>query len=479
MHTIELGQLQNRKFYFVGIKGTGMAALAELFTLDGAVVSGSDVADTFFTQNSLDLRHITYSNGFNPVNVPGDVDAVIYSAAYSPDSHPELQRARELKLPLIGYTEALGAYSRLYKSVGVSGVHGKTTTTAMLGIILRAFGFPHRLLTGSLVPDFGNSAVLNLGGNWFVAETCEYRRHFLNFSAQNILLTSIEEDHQDYYPDLQSIEAAFLEYVSRLPRGGCLVYCANDPNVVSLVQNMKSFRSDLFFKAYGIDDTGMDWVAHQIQQEKGLLRFKVGSLPTQFELSVPGKHNVANACGALAMASEMYLQEFQRLPSESQYQEAARQLSNFKSTYRRSQVLGERNGVLVMDDYAHHPTAIRKTLEGIKAFYQPHRLVVSFMSHTYSRTQALLEDFAQAFQVADVIMFHKIYASARESNQTGISGRILAERAQKYQDQVYYFEEFDDAIPFLKDYLRPGDLLLTMGAGDNWKLAIRYLEDPS
>ncbi len=477
MTTDELVEVRDRRFYFVGIKGTGMAALAELFTLDGALVCGSDVDDRFFTQASLDRCRISYYNGFNPDHVPQDADAVIYSAAYSPDSHPELLQARKFNLPLIGYTEALGAYSRRFHSVGVAGVHGKTTTTAMLGIVLRAFDFPLRLLTGSLVPDFGNSAVLHLGGHWFVAETCEYRRHFLHFSPRNILLTSIEEDHQDYYPDLQSITTAFKEYISLLPEGGGLVYCSDDANVLDLVTTLKKNRPDIRYLPYGVHTEDIAWRAHDIQEAKGFLDFHIGDLPIGFRLSIPGRHNVVNAVGAIAMATEMYRQEFGRGPSVEQYRAAADRLAAFKSTYRRSQVLGEKNGILVMDDYAHHPTAIKKTLEGIKAFYRPRRLVVSFMSHTYSRTQALLEEFARSFESADTVLFHKIYASARESNQSGISGKVLADSAQKYRGEVYYFEEFSDALPFLRKHLEPGDLFLTMGAGDNWKLATSFLED--
>jgi len=476
MFEIRPDELSGKSIYFVGIKGTGMSALAELWTLDGAKISGSDVPDHFFTELSLINRKIPFINGFREQNVPPNADLIVYSAAYSPETHPELVHAKELKVPMINYTQALGEYSRHFTSVGVAGVHGKTTTTALLGIMLKELNIPFRLLTGSIVPDFGNSAIFNNGGKFFVAETCEYRRHFLNFHPTKILLTSIEPDHQDYYPNLSSIMSAFQEYVNSLPLGGTLVYCCDDGNVLELVESIRGQRPDISFIPYGLSSKANQFQIVEIQETRGLIEFRLAGYPTVFQLTIPGRHNVVNSCGAFAMMMDLFHESFQRQPEKHEIEQVAHGLKNFRSTHRRSQLLGRKNGVIIMDDYAHHPTAIQKTLQGIRAFYQPKRLIVSFMSHTYSRTQALLEDFAKSFNAADVVLLHKIYASAREKNQTGISAEILFEETKKFHPEVYFFEEPENALSFLSSFLKEGDLFLTMGAGDNWKLGNLLLE---
>ena len=219
--------LNKCRIHLVGAKGTGMCALAEILTAAGAIVSGSDVADTFYTDRILASLGIPVHD-FDPENVRSTTDLVIHSAAYRPDQHPELLRARNSGIPIATYPEALGGLSRTMDSSGICGVHGKTTTTALAGVVARACGLPATILAGSAVADFGDRSTMVLGNKLFIAETCEYRRHFLSFSPQRIVLTSIEPDHQDYYPDLQSIMKAFLEYALLLPAGGSRVYCADD-----------------------------------------------------------------------------------------------------------------------------------------------------------------------------------------------------------------------------------------------------------
>lgn len=462
-------------YYFVGLKGTGMSALAELLVRDGARVVGSDTADSFFTQTALSRLGITCFEGFTADNLPSDVDAVVFSAAYSPERHPELVRARELGLPVWSYPEVLGAYSRLYRSFGVAGVHGKTTSTAMVGLILRALGLPSRVLTGSVVPDFGDSAVLHSGGEVFVAETCEYRRHFLHFHPQGILLTAIEEDHHDYYPDLRSIVQAFDDYVQLLPQGGLLVHSADCPNVLGLVQRLRRSRADLQLVSFGRGARG-EFGLTSMAEEQGRVLFSLGGLEGSWELSIPGQHNAVNASGALALAWSIFRALRGRDPDGTEREAVRGALRDFRSTYRRSQVVGQRDGILVMDDYGHHPTAIRLTLGALRRFYRPVRLVVSFMSHTYSRTAALLHDFAQSFGEADVLILHEIYASARETDCRGIDALTLVEAARQQHPRVVYFPRPLDALDFLRDELKPGDLFVTMGAGDNWKLGKAFLE---
>jgi UDP-N-acetylmuramate--alanine ligase len=220
---------QNSFIYFVGIKGTGVCALAELVLNAGIKVRGSDTDEVFYTDTILKNLQIPYYENFDEDHITKDIDTVIHSAAYSPDTNPELAKALKLNIPIIKYTDALGMWSAKFDSTGVCGVHGKTTTTALAGVCARGAGLPAQILTGSCAFDFGGKSTLNLGDKFFIAETCEYRRHFLSFHPKRIILTSIESDHQDYFPDYKSILDAFVEYCRLLPCGGELIYCADDP----------------------------------------------------------------------------------------------------------------------------------------------------------------------------------------------------------------------------------------------------------
>ncbi|MDR2951980.1 MAG: Mur ligase domain-containing protein, partial [Treponema sp.] len=214
--------------YFVGIKGTGVCALAELMHEAGMKVTGSDTPEVFYTDTILQKLHIPYYQNFDSSHITSDIDVLIHSAAYSADSNPELARALRLSIPVIKYPGALGAWSAKFDSAGICGVHGKTTTTAIAGVMARSAGLPAQVLAGSAVADFGGRSTLSLGSKYFIAETCEYRRHFLSFHPKHIVLTAVESDHQDCFPDYESIRDAFIEYCRLLPPGGELIYCADD-----------------------------------------------------------------------------------------------------------------------------------------------------------------------------------------------------------------------------------------------------------
>ncbi len=468
-----------KRVYMVGIKGTGMAALAELLVDQGVELSGSDVADKFFTDEILTALKVPYFEGFAPENVPSTADLVIYSAAYNPETHPELLKARALGLPVLTYTQALGAFSLRFApsgAAGISGVHGKTTTTAMTGVVIRALALDASVLAGSLVPDFGERATLRLGKRWFVAETCEYRRNFLDFHPSKILCTSIELDHTDYFRDEADIEAAFWEYAQRLPQGGTLIFCADEPGAVRLADHVKKARPDVELVSYGLSAQGSPFQVKAIDFQPGLVRFSLQGWSTPLGLTIPGRHNIVNAAGACALAFSLFKDDQVRWPNEVEIARVAQALEGFRGSRRRSQIVGEVGGVLVMDDYGHHPTAVKTTLEGLREFYPDRRLVVDFMSHTYSRTKTLLEEFASSLESADEVVLHKIYASARETWDGVTTGRVLYDRTRALRGAVRYFEEPLDALPYYLESLHEGDLLVTMGAGDNWKVGRAFLE---
>ena len=473
----EILSTKGASVYCVGIKGTGVAALAELLKASGLNVSGSDTGEVFYTDAILEELGISRYESFDPAHVPQDADLVVHSAAYSAETNPELAEALRRGLPVVKYSDALGAYSELFDSSGIAGVHGKTTTTAIAGELLRAAGLPARILAGSAVSGFGGRSTLNLGNRYFVAETCEYRRHFLAFRPRQIVLTSVESDHQDYYPSYKDIRDAFVEYLEKLPNDGVLVYCADDPGAREAAESVLEKRKVLRAIPYGFNAEGPYTITdYAVQNERSV--FRLAGFPGELALRVPGRHCVLDATAALALTGVLAEKEFGREAGEiwkGETGERVREaLPRFAGSRRRSEILGEAGGILFMDDYGHHPTAIRTTLEGLKEFYPRRRLVLSFMSHTYTRTAALLDDFASSLLPADVVFLHKIYASARENPpggpSGGVDGKTLFEKTRVLRDGVFYTDEPEAAAAELEGLLKPGDLFITMGAGDNWKL---------
>ena len=459
--------------YCVGIKGTGVCALAELMHNAGFKVSGSDTTEKFYTDEILKELKIPYYENFDSSRITKDISLLIYSAAYSTVLNPELARAAEIGIPAIKYTDALGQWSARFDSTGICGVHGKTTTTALCGVLAQAVNLPAQILTGSA--SFGGRSTLFLGDKYFIAETCEYRRHFLSFHPNRLILTSVESDHHDCFPEYESIRDAFIEYCHLLPQGGQIIYCADDNGATEVAQIIKTERSDIEIIPYGFSALS-DYriLSYNVENERAV--FKLAGFDGEFKLSIPGKHTALNAAAALALI--VLLNESPLCMEKLQSVKDA--LENFKSTKRRSERIGEvfcKDGgsIIFMDDYGHHPTAIKSTLEGIKSFYPARRLIVSFMSHTYSRTGALFNEFVSCFNSADILYLHRIYASAREKYNGVVDGKALFEKTEQKRSscgkETYYVDEPEDAFEPLCRILKSGDLFITLGAGNNWVLA--------
>ena len=462
------------RVHLVGIKGTGMAALAEILASRGARVTGSDTTETFYTDAVLRKLSIPFREGFSEGNLPTDAQLVVYSAAYRSDENPELIAAARRGIPMVLYPEALGLLSGLCDASGVSGVHGKSTTTAMCGTILKAWGFPATVLVGTEVPGFGGRSTLVQGDKYLVAETCEYRRHFLNFHAERIVITSVEPDHLDYFRDLEDILSAFETFGRSLPFQGAVISCADDPGARAAAARIFKRRDDLTMVPYGTSAEGPFRIT-DVEQGEGVSRFTLAGLSARFSLRVPGDHMILDAAAALALSCRLWEREHGGR-AEPDVTAAAAALEAFTGSRRRSEIVGEAGGVLFMDDYAHHPTAVEKTLAGIRRFHPGRRLIVDFMSHTYSRTRALLQEFGTCFGPADLVILHRIYPSARETDTgTGLSEELHSAVARSHP-RVVYFAEPGEAVPFLKKELSKGDLFVTMGAGDNWKIGRELLQ---
>ena len=511
--------LKGIHFHFVGINGTGMAALVEIFYRNGAVITGSDVSERFYTDEILEKLGIK-ALPFAAENITDSVQYVVYSSAYKLDVNPDLIEATKRGIPCLLYTEALGAYSARAYSCGICGVHGKTSTTGLVGTILKEIDdIPSQVLAGSVINSFGGTCTYTspLVGesekSIFVAETCEYQRHFMSFCPQKIILTSVESDHEDYYPTYESIRDAFVDYICKLPMFGELIYCADDAGAVETALIAYNKRPDLHLVAYGVNAGGDYGITFEkVENEKnqfGIKLFdgtaggekfcdKAGS-GKEFYLKMPGHHEVLDATAAVALVCQL-LRYFGKHPSEY-VEKIAQGLANFSGGKRRSEIVSQfktksGNDVIVIDDYGHHPTAVKTTLEGYRQFYKGRKLIVDFMSHTYSRTQALLQEFARSTSAADIIILNKIYSSARENAADfNITGRTLFDETVKYlasisedewksehpdrkKPEVFYYEEATDAADFVKAELekplppeyKDGYLFITMGAGDNWKL---------
>ncbi len=294
-------QLAGLHIHLVGAKGTGVCALAELLVGAGAVVTGSDVDDTFYTDQVLAAIGVPVFP-FAAANIDAGLGLVIHSAAYKPEDHVELVRARALGVPVMTYPEALGSLSAARDSSGICGVHGKTTTTALAGVVARALDLPASVLVGSAVGAFGGRSTLTLGDQLLIAETCEYRRHFLAFKPRRLVLTSVEPDHQDYYPDYEAIATAFVEYLCTLPRGGSVVYCADDPGAVDVWSRSLRARPDLRGIPYGFTAEGAFGIlAYGVQGERGLFRLR--GLDVEWRIRVPGRHLALDAAAAIALCA--------------------------------------------------------------------------------------------------------------------------------------------------------------------------------
>lgn len=476
--------------HFVGIKGTGMVALVEILTARGAIITGSDVSERFYTDEILEKLGISALE-FSEKNITDSVEYVIYSSAYSLEKNPDLIQAVKKNIPVMLYTQALGAISATAYSCGICGVHGKTTTTGLTGTLLKQLDLPAQVLAGSIISSFGNSCTMTNNcksgeRNYFVAETCEYQRHFMSFCPQKIILTSVESDHQDYYPTYEDIRDAFVDYICKLPEGGQLIYCADDAGAVETADIVRRKRNDIQFIPYGEKADGdYNLVFGSVKEGKHFFTLKsIG----ECAIAVPGDHNVRNAAAALALNIEL-LKTAGKNPADYTAQ-LKNGLLAFAGGKRRSEIVGRAKNklgqeVIFIDDYAHHPTAIKTTLAGYRDFYKKHKIIVDFMSHTYTRTAALLEEFASSFANADEVILNKIYGSAREdASCASVTGEILAQHASKYHKSVNYCEEFEQAeekgIALLSEdsgkAYPDGFIFVTMGAGDNWKVGKNILE---
>lgn len=422
--------------HFIGIGGIGVSAIARMMLERGVLVSGSDRASSLVIEKLTALgAHIFF--GHDATHLPADLDVVVYSPAV-PDENPELCVARERGILVYSYPEALGMISRGMRTVAVAGTHGKTTTTAMIADVLVGAGKSPTVIVGSLLKSSGSNFIAGTS-DIFVVEACEYKRSFLNLSPEILIITNIDNDHLDYYGTIEGVQQGFREMIAKVPASGAIVCDPSDQMVAPVLTKTSAHI--------------VDYIKENI------------TIP----LAVSGEHNIKNAKAALAVARLLGVEE----------REAVSLLTKFDGTWRRMENKGvTASGALVYDDYAHHPTEIKATLQGFRAKYPEGRIRVVFQPHLYSRTKLLLNDFAQSFSDADEVIVAPIYA-AREANDPTITTEILAQHIIDEQKtpglRVWAMLDFLAIETYLRDTAGKGDIIITMGAGDIFKVGENLL----
>jgi len=457
-----------RKIHFVGIGGCGMCGLAEFVLMEGGQVSGSDRKESAATDRLRRLgAHIHV--GHDRAHVPAGAERVVSSAAVPPDN-PELAEARSRGIPVEKYARFLGRLMELRRGIAVAGTHGKSTTTAMTGFVLREAGLDPSFVIGADVPQLCAASCGGGGshagtGPHLVVEACEYDRSFLNLAPQAACILNVEEDHLDYYRDLAEIREAFAGFASRVSPGGRLVVTGTD---LAFSQLTESARAAV--ETFGIGGQ-WNWRAENLEADRGRFAFDVyrgRDIYGSVRLKIPGQHHVLNALAAVALC------HWAGAPAPAVVQA----LGAFEGARRRTEVLGEAAGVTVVDDYAHHPTEILATLRAVRQRFEPKRLWVVFQPHQHSRTRFLLKDFARALVLADKVIVPDIYfVRDSELERQAVRSQDLVGEIQGLGADALYMESFDSIRRYLVESLAAGDVLMVMGAGDVWRLGAPLLAD--
>jgi len=444
--------------YFVGIGGIGMSGIAELLLNLGYRVSGSDIAASDVTERLAALGGKIYQ-GHHPSQVEG-VDVVVTSSAISRDN-PEVRAAMDASVPVIPRAEMLAELMRLKYSVAVAGAHGKTSTTSLLASVLAGGGLDPTVVIGGKLKQINTNAVLGQG-DFIVAEADESDGSFLKFSPSIAVVTNIDLEHVDFYGDLEGIKKVFLEFIDRLPFYGVAVLCLDNEAVQDIIPFIRKRCL-----TYGLS-VQADIQARDVVFEARKSRFRVYSRGLEIgevRLNLPGLHNIYNALASIAVGMEL----------EISFDRTRAALETVEGVQRRLEEKGEAAGVRVIDDYGHHPTEIKTTLDAIRKSWSLKRLIVVFQPHRYSRTRALFDDFTRSFYECDRLVLLPVYP-AGEAEIQGVDHYRLADGVRHHgHKDVSCFDAMEDAATFLAENAADGDIILTLGAGNVWQVGVEFL----
>jgi UDP-N-acetylmuramate--alanine ligase len=422
------------KIYFIGIGGIGISAIARMMIEEGKEVYGSDMTESNVTVE-LEKVGAKIDIGQRYELIPKDTELIIYTIAIEHYDEELLEKIRKSGIPSLSYPQSLDLISKDKYTIAISGTHGKTTTTAMTAKVALDLGLDPTVVVGSILKDQKTNFI---GGKnkYFIVEACEYRRSFLNLNPNILAITNIEEDHLDYYKDIEDIKSAFRELLEKVPEDGFVVCNLNGENIKDVIKDTKA--------------TIVDYQT-----------ICKGKAFANMELKIPGNYNRENAAVALAIADILSLDE----------KSAGKSLEGFSGTWRRFDFKGgTQKGTLVYDDYAHHPTAIESVLSGTREMYPEKKIIALFQPHLYSRTKSFLDELGKSFKDADEVFILPIYA-AREKEDLSINSQMLVDKINKSGTKAFFVKDFSEAQEVLNEISQNGDVIMTMGAGDVYKIA--------
>ncbi len=453
---------ENKHYHFIGIGGVGTSALAAVLMKEKAIITGSDMQGSALTDR-LSQGGAKVAIGHSADNLPEKLDGVVISAAVR-DDNPELMAARQRKIMVYKYAQMLGLVMDRYKGIAIAGTHGKSTTTGWLVFVLKKLGIEPNFVVGADVLQFGASS--GVGSNdIFVAEACEYDRSFLNLHPKIGAILNIEPDHLDYYSGIDEIVQAFTAFADNISGDGVLVAGMQDANVVKILAQMSGKKEILTF---GIAQ-GSAIMAQNVKYTPDFTQFdclyhgnKIGTA----KIKLAGEHNIRNALAVLACAQALGLDA----------KNVINCLGDFEGMDRRVMKKAQISDILVFDDYAHHPTEIKASLKAVRQKYGDKKIFCVFQPHQYSRTRFLLKDFAESFKLADMVIVPDIYfVRDTEKSKKEVNAQVLVDAIKQKGSQAVFIDSFEKICDFLKNNVKSGDILISMGAGNVWKVADEYI----
>ncbi len=446
---------QIKTAYFIGIGGIGMAALAQIFLEYKIKVFGSDLVSSEVTKNLEKLGAEIKTGPQIAENIKQDYNILVYTGAI-PRNHPELIAAQKRKIKCLSYAEALSELVNKSFGIAVTGTHGKTSTTAMLGKALIDGGIDPTVVVGSNIKEFKGNAYVG-ESDYFVFEACEYKNNFSYYKPKIAVVTNIEMDHPDYFKDIEHMREVYLSFLKSLKKDSLLVCCGDDKNIQKVIKKL-----NCKIVTYGINDKQLEYRAQNIKYNNSGISFEVierGKNLGEFKLQVAGEHNVLNALAVVSVARHLKV-DLDKIKES---------LKNFQGSWRRLSKRAEVNDILILDDYGHHPTAVKTTLKAAKQFYPGRRIWCVYQPHHHDRTEVLFDDFIPAFDDADVILMTEIYTvSGREDKDEKheVSSKDLYEKIKERHKEIYYQPTLEKTEKFLVENLKLGDVCILMGAGD-------------
>ena len=450
---------QLRRVHFLGIGGYGMSALAHILLQSGYDVRGSDIKSSKLTDHLIKAGALVYIG--HRAEQLQDAELVVYSTAISPDNS-ELAAAKERGIPIWHRSELLAAILNEGYGVAIAGTHGKTSTTAMVSLVMERGGLDPTAIIGGEVSFFQGNARLG-ESKYIVAEACESDHSFLRYRPYVALVTNIEADHLEHYNgSFTKLKETYRDFINNVRDGGMAIVCGDDPIVQDL---LPQFRPRLM--SYGLSD-GLDIRGEAIELKNLSSRFQVFYKEKhmgEIELNVPGIHNVLNALGTIAVA----------LLLELDFSVIKEALFSFDGAKRRFEIIGEKEGILVVDDYAHHPTEVKAALAAARQ--SERRVICAFQPHRYTRTNFLWKEFVEAFEGADIVFLDQIYSAGEDPIPEINSHRLAKEIRERVHAEVHVVEDQSEMVSSIKRIARKGDLVITMGAGDIWQVGIKLLEN--